>query len=432
MSKMLFALSLLNTIDASSTQRGKEWFGYWEDWCNENEDVSWWDDNIPGNCAAGCAIQKGMFAKIGTFNTLSYSFSTLLQQPKPDQNDCSNGCSTWDGKAIYREKDATITEHSQIDRPSPSAVSISDFCRMARQYPTGPKRCIIGLGGWSDWARLGSVDNAKKLAKLVGKLVLHTFADGIDLDFEHLAEYNQKYGNVEVEAYLALVKGIRDEFDSITPEKWSSAIQTRISSLNASRQEDFKVWNKKMVRYLQEVDANGPPHFEIVYTTRFNAFRNPEDPFDWENNKAGKTYITDDEGLKIWPAVGTAFDTVNIMSYDQDADMSLNFQKILTNFHVHGSVPMAKLNIGFEPGEQGGGGTWEGQDKDLAVTDFVNSNNWGGAMIWGVNPDSKDQPEARKINQAFIKAISDRLEFPEWPWGSAPVYTPDLDGFHFV
>merc|ERR1712048_542388 len=302
---------------------------------------------------------------------------------------------------------------------------------MARQFPGGPKRCIIGLGGWSDWARLGSPDNAKKLAKLVGKLVLHTFADGIDLDFEHLAEYNKTYGDVELKSYLALVQGIRDEFDSITKDKWSSAVQARIASLKASSQEDFKAWNNKMVQYLQEVDSNGPPHFEIVYTTRFNAFRNPEDPFDWETNKAGKTYITDDEGAQIWPSVGKAFDTVNIMSYDQDAGMSLNFQNILTNFHVHGSVPMEKLNIGFEPGEQGGGGTWEGQAADLVATEFVNSDKWGGAMIWGVNPDSKDQPQAKKINQAFIKAISGRLNFPAWPWGTAPVYTADL-GFAVI
>merc|ERR1711862_988992 len=219
---------------------------------------------------------------------------------------------------------------------------------------------------------------------------------------------------------------------SITREKWGNAIQTRIASLNASKDEDFKAWNTKMVHYLQEVDANGLPHFEIVYTTRFNAFRNPDDPFDWESRKAGKAYITDDEGQKVWPKLGNVFDTVDIMSYDQDAGMSLNFQNILTNFHVHGSVPMEKLNIGFEPGEQGGGGTWEGQDADLVATDFVNSGAWGGAMIWGVNPDAKDQPEARKINQAFVNAISDRLEFPKWPWGNAPVYTPDLDGFLVV
>jgi len=417
---------------APGSLRDTEWFGYWEDWCNENEDVTWWDDNIPGHCAAGCAVQKGVFAKAGKFNTLSYAFSTLLRQPQADQNDCKNGCPIWDGNAIYREKNPSITSSSTVEKPSASVVSISDFCRMSRQFPGGPKRCIIGLGGWSDWARLGSVENAQKLAKLVGKLVQHTFADGIDMDFEHLAEYQANYGDVEIDAYLALVQGIRAEFNAISPEIWSQNAQARIAALKANKQDDFQAWNTKFIAYLQEVDANGPPYFELVYTTRFNAFRNPADPFDYEKNGKGKKYITDDEGQKVWPKLGGAFDTVNIMSYDQDAGMTLSFQNILTNFHVHGGVPMEKLNIGFEPGEQGGGGTWEGQDADLVATDFVNSGKWGGAMIWGVNPDSKDQPEAKKINQAFINSISGRLNYPKWPWGQAPVYTQDLTDYSIV
>lgn len=348
-----------------------------------------------------------------------------MQQPQADQEDCSKGCSVWDGRAIYREKDTSITESSTVENPSPSVVSMSDFCRFSRQFPGGPKRCIIGLGGWSDWARLGSVANAQKLSKLVGKLVLHTFADGIELDFEHLAEYSAKYGEVEVDAYIALVQGIRSEFDAITSQLWIGAAEKRIAKLNASHQEDFKRWNSETIAYLQEVIANGPPKFELVYTTRFNAFRNPASPFDWEKNGAGKTYITDDEGQKVWPALSTAFDTVNIMSYDQDAGMELDFTNILTNFHVSGGVPMEKLNIGFEPGEQGGGGSWEGQAADLAAVEFVNSDRWGGSMIWGVNPDKQDQPEARKVQAAFVSAVSGKLEYPAWPWGKAPVYTPD-------
>ena len=61
-------------------------YGYWEDWCNENEDVEWWDDTTEGHCAGGCVVQKGFFAKAKSYNTLSYAFSTLLKQPKPDQS----------------------------------------------------------------------------------------------------------------------------------------------------------------------------------------------------------------------------------------------------------------------------------------------------------------------------------------------------------
>merc|ERR1719198_964406 len=175
--------------------------------------------------------------------------------------------------------------------------------------------------------------------------------------------------------------------------------------------------------YLEEVKANGPPRFELVYTTRYNAFRNPDSPLDYEKNGKGKVYITDDEGLKLWPKLGDSFDTVNIMSYDQDAGMELDFKNILTNFHVHGGVPMEKINIGFEPGEQGGGGSCEGQDADLAAVDVVNSDKWGGAMIWGVNPDAKDQPQAKKIQSGFVSAVDAKLQRPAWPWGEPPKYT---------
>jgi hypothetical protein len=61
----------------------------------------------------------------------------------------------------------------------------------------------VSLGGWSDWARIGSVEAANDLAKLVGKLVLYTFADGVDLDFEHLSPFVNAFpGDNEIE-YVA-------------------------------------------------------------------------------------------------------------------------------------------------------------------------------------------------------------------------------------
>merc|ERR1712226_942144 len=101
------------------------------------------------------------------------------------------------------------------------------------------------------------------------------------MDFEHLAEYQSTYGDVEIDAYIALVKGIRAEFDAITPKVWSDAANARIEAYKASKKEDFQQWYKQQVAYLEQVVANGPPRFELVYTTRFNAFRNPSDPFDW-------------------------------------------------------------------------------------------------------------------------------------------------------
>eukprot|EP00662_Eupelagonemidae_sp_cell21_P034583 gene34583-14579_t len=52
---------------APNPGRGKEWYAYWEDWCNEGTDVTWWDDNTPGHCAGGCVLSKGFFDKAASY-----------------------------------------------------------------------------------------------------------------------------------------------------------------------------------------------------------------------------------------------------------------------------------------------------------------------------------------------------------------------------
>ena len=65
--------------------------------------------------------------------------------------------------------------------------------------PNGPKRAKITLGGWSDYARLATVGNAQKAAKLIAKAVQVTFADGVDLDFEHMTDFDTFAGDREFE-----------------------------------------------------------------------------------------------------------------------------------------------------------------------------------------------------------------------------------------
>ena len=39
--------------------RGKQWLGYWQLWANENEDVTWWQDNTPKRkcvCVCVCVV----------------------------------------------------------------------------------------------------------------------------------------------------------------------------------------------------------------------------------------------------------------------------------------------------------------------------------------------------------------------------------------
>ena len=89
------ALSSLALGAASGELRGKQWYGYWEDWCNEDVDVTWYDDNTPGHCDAGCVIETSFHKQTASCSIVAYAFSTLLRQPNADQDDCSAGCLLW-------------------------------------------------------------------------------------------------------------------------------------------------------------------------------------------------------------------------------------------------------------------------------------------------------------------------------------------------
>lgn len=72
-----------------------------------------------------------------------------------------------------------------------------------------------------------------------------------------------------------------------------------------------------------------------------------------------QAYETDNEGKQLWSRAGKNIDTVNIMAYDAGG-IQFDFETILKNFVAYsGDASIAaKVNIGFEPGEQAAGGEW--------------------------------------------------------------------------
>merc|ERR1711865_1297098 len=112
----------------------------------------------------------------------------------------------------------------------------------------------------------------------------------------------------------------------------------------------------------------------------------------------GFEFESDNEGFKLWPQVGDIIDTINIMAYDagtpDGGSLRFNFSTILSNFRVQGGVDERKINMGFEAGEQAAGGIWEGEEADEEATRDIVRRNSGGAMIWAVNPNSVQHPQA--------------------------------------
>jgi len=397
---------------------------------------------MPGHCLMGCFKETDLLNIMKSYSALNYGFSFFSKNPDPDQDGCTGfspdkktppagPCPEWDGENIYLAKaskqDAiAINSGTTIDKPTSSIIAISEAVRMGRMHPDGPKRVKIVLGGWSDYARLASVENGVKAAKLYAKFVSFTFADGVDIDMEHLTPYNRA-GN-EFDALVAFITQLRKEFDTVKAN-WASNAKARKAAMQAEY-NSLEDWKKKNVaqyyetnfNYLDEVAKNAVPHLEISWTTRFNAFLPEDDRWNYlypNSTVPEKNYETDNEGKKLWPGAGKDIDTVNIMAYDAGG-IEINMETVLKNFVAYsGDASIAhKINIGFEPGEQAAGGQWEGMDADKQFAKFAYDNGYGGAMIWAANPNPTQAPSGSKLCPEVAAALVDVVH-PEYAWGAA-------------
>ena len=301
--------------------RGTELLGYIENWVN----VKWWDNNIPGNCLMGCMEPGPYLSSIAPYSSVNYGFAFLVQQPNPDQVGCGTNapagpCPVWDGENIYLAKAGMQGSHlvdgtTTIESSSPGGIAIAEVVRMARQHPNGPKRAKITLGGWSDYARLATVANAEKAAKLMAKAVQITFADGVDLDFEHMTDFDTFAGDHEFEAFAALISTLRTELDAVAAV-WAQSATARLAALHATfsglqpwQKSSVKQWYATQFLYLKEVAANKPPHLEISWTTRFNAWVPKDDPYNYVTNDPlpawarNSSFATDNEGARFYANV---------------------------------------------------------------------------------------------------------------------------------
>ena len=140
-----------------------------------------------------------------------------------------------------------------------------------------PKRCILSIGGWADWTAIGNKDNAIHIAKLIRKLVRLTYADGIDLNFDHLGELTRHQNHInevlneeaqhqsEYELFAFLATTLRSELDAISVDGmragFASEDLTWLNSVcNATHPSRYCVENKE---YLETIILE---HSAKVYT----------------------------------------------------------------------------------------------------------------------------------------------------------------------
>lgn len=405
--------------------------------------MNWWDNNIPGNCLMGCMQPKPYIEKIKPYTSVNYGFAFLVTTPNPDQDGCgtkspAGPCPVWDGENVYlaasgKQGSHLVDSSVTLETSSPGGIAIAEVVRMARMHPSGPKRAKITLGGWSDYARLGSVANGVKAAKLMAKAVQITFADGVDLDFEHLSPFNTMGGGTEFAAFQALITTLRTELDAVAAS-WADSANKRLAAMQKTYNA-LEDWEKNNVKqfyetnfaYLAQVASNPAPHLEISWTTRFNAWVPKDDPYNYALNDPlpqwaqDSNFETDNEGAKFYANVSDAIDTINVMAYDATG-LIFDYAQIFDNFQRLGNVDMRKVNMGFEPGEQAASGVWEGLEKDKEVAQFVKDNNIGGCMIWAINPNPKQAPTGSSLCPETAAALNPILQ-PTYAWGPAPNYT---------
>merc|ERR1712232_835532 len=183
---------------------------------------------------------------------------------------------------------------------------------------------------------------------------------------EHLTPYD-RMGD-EFDGFVSFVNALRTELDGVAT-RWASnaakkkaAMQAEYDALENWKKTNVKHYYETNFNYLDEVAANPVPYLEISWTTRFNAFLPEDNVWNYltpESEIPKDNYETDNEGQKLWSRAGHNIDTVNIMAYDAGG-IGINMETVLKNFVAYSGDAgiAAKMNIGFEPGEQAAGGVW--------------------------------------------------------------------------
>jgi GH18 family chitinase len=184
--------------------------GYWENWNDNNYFAPYTDLGIPE--------ENNFQEKTKYYTTINWSFVLLSKfwyggydpsneckeynlcgtDPETGKNIACPACVNPDGTYINFPSDSLYTIPNCRSKYSPfislsttsnnlgsQLLSARETCRLAHKYG---KVFNISFGGWSDCVTLKDEDSNTILAKLISNTILYTFADGVDLDFEHFTQ----------------------------------------------------------------------------------------------------------------------------------------------------------------------------------------------------------------------------------------------------
>lgn len=203
---------------------------------------------------------------------------------------------------------------------SPALVALREACRIMHEQNQSwvhRARCILSIGAHSDASSIGDAGNAARLAGLVARLVRFTFADGVELNFNHVQDHRVYYrGEVdngvaedEVGAFAAFVRHLRAELD-VLQSLWADHARTDLAWMRlaapsaASAAGEGDDYYAKNVRHLEAFLSKvtdpaesrrawaqhkrdpyspkpSPYHLSIAWDVRQNAFVPHDDPVNF-------------------------------------------------------------------------------------------------------------------------------------------------------
>ena len=419
----------------------KRLIGYLENW----EDISSWGGGVNNMCETGCMNFESVIKYTEPFTTINYAF-ILVSQNWYSGYDPSGGCSnynvcgggggcpncdsTWpaqDGdKSLYwipkcRGSPAfssVIDMNTTISTPTKALLNIREIGRLCRQHPSGPKEFNLCLGGWSDCITIQK-GFEKELAQLVANAVLITFADGIDLDFEHfsikksgdiLREQNER--DLQISTFATFIINLREQLD-IAQMNWNAAIVDCNKYLDKLKNDPSsnitdEYYNSNKF-YLNDLCKLNNKKLTITYTTRFNAFISGLD-LGYSTN-----FVTDNEGTLLYQKISSnnkgvvPIDYINFMNYDGNLPNGKTYVDWFTNI-IDKSLENKYLSpknivVGIEPGTQAGApSALDQKDSIPGIIDLVNSKDIGGMMVWAIN--NRNSNNTLSVDSQIIEYFS--------------------------
>ena len=465
--------------------------GFYGNW----GDVTWWKSRAPFSCFATCHKAPLVFEKTRGLDRLVYSFVLLTDDwlVSPTTETADDLClqnrrgERWGydklnikgetlriipksspdntGKAPYESWGLVAGREFTLPGPtmSPARFSVTEFVRLAHQNPYGSQAADIALGGWTDCSTFkdGFEQNA---AQLVANMILSTFADGVDLDFEQFAYlYKKEQGltgavriceiqkaseeksTPPIERFIKFIRHLRQALDNITDREWVEAVNSVNNFIQNSMDmdnavQDVTVYNSSQwqssgypvnqalkaayAQYAQDLIKKGKPKYRITYTTRYNAFVCDSTMLLPSTSETDGPADSDGEGIRVMQVAGSLIDRVNLMNYDLRVPSSWLtisngllkqwYRLVFNSASQH--MPICKIGMGFEvlaPGEQAPYGNLKLTDADIRdltvyLVDMLQVKTifyW--PRFWkAVDPDSTETPKKTMDYQAFSQSES--------------------------